>query len=66
MKFIGSIHAYDCMGDVNYTCSVRQYSDYEDGDSELVIRLVGSLRGTGEDRPTEWLQDLLISLVESL
>ena len=66
MKYITSIHAYDCLSSVVYACHVREYQDYEQGPSVLVLDLSGSLVGEGIDNPREWLKDVLVALLETL
>ena len=66
MKYILSIHAYDVISYVNYTASIREYADYEDGPSQLVLRQGGAFLGEGVDDAAEWLRDVLVHLLESL
>lgn len=66
MKFITSLHAYDCLGDVVYAVRVRRYGDYEDGESELVLAQGGTFPGEGIDDPQIWLRDILVHLAERL
>ena len=64
MKLMASLHAYDCLENVNVSCLVRQYGDYEDGPGEDVLRLAAAVRGEGIDNPREWLRDALLGLLE--
>ena len=66
MKYITSLHAYDCLSEVVYAVTVRGYADYEEGKSEVVLDLRGCYPGKGEDRPEFWLRELLIELSKSL
>ncbi len=66
MRYITSIHAYDCLDSVVYACKIREYKDYDDDPSEEVVTQAGSIKGEGIDNPREWLKDVLIALLESL
>lgn len=59
MKYIVSIHGYDNMDQITYSCRIRQYSDYEHDDGVLVWAQGGSFPGVGADQPDEWLCALL-------
>lgn len=61
-----SIHAYDCLDNVNYSCRVREYKDREDYSGETVLTHEGNLRGEGIDDPKQWLMDVLIAIIETL
>lgn len=62
MKFITSIHAYDCLSEVVYAVTVREYEDYEDGESHVALDLRGSFPARGDDRPGTWLREILIAI----
>lgn len=66
MKFIVSIHGYDCLDNVVCTARVREYQDYEQDQGELVFTQATVLRGEGIDNPVEWLRDVLVGLLELL
>lgn len=66
MKKIVSIHAYDCMDQINYSARIREYPDYEEGDSQVVLIHTGSVPSEGLDDPRAWLSDILIALLERL
>lgn len=66
MKFIASIHAYDCLDRVEATCTVREYQDYEQGPLDPPFRFHVSLMSEGIDNPQEWLRDALVGLLEVL
>lgn len=65
-KKIVSIHAYDCLGDVVYAARVREYPDYEQGSGEIVLIHTGVFPGEGISDPRQWLQDILIAMIERL
>ena len=65
-KKIISLHAYDCLDNVNYTARVREYADYEQGNSEVVLIHTGSFRGEGVDDVRQWVMDVLIGIIETL
>ena len=66
MKYITSVHAYDCLSEVVYAVTVRAYKDYEQGISEVVYDLRGCLPGRGTDDAGTWLRELLNEVLESL
>ena len=66
MKYITSLHAYDCLGSVVYACTVREYHDYEHGESHVAFDLRGSFPGVGIDDVHVWLRLLIKELSESI
>lgn len=64
MKFITSIHAFDVLENVAIKALVREYPDYDEGPSEVVLSVVTSIRSEGELDPREWLRSVLIALLE--
>lgn len=66
MKRILSIHGYDCLDQINYACRIREYQDYENDVSSLLVSVQGTLPGRGLDDPHDWLRDVLVAVLESL
>ena len=66
MKYVVSIHAYDCLDQVNYTCAVREYADYEHAAGETVAVFGGSIPGKGHEFWPHWLADVLGAMLEDL
>lgn len=66
MKRIASVHAYDVLNKVVVSVIVREYPDYDEGDSTLVLERHATVDGTGEPEPPLWLQDALVALLETL
>lgn len=66
MKYITSLHAYDCLSEVVYAVTIREYADYEKGDSEVVLDLRGSFPGSGIDTAAKWLESIVDELRKSL
>lgn len=66
MKFICSVHAYDCLDYINYSAKVDAYSDYEHDGAKRAFLIGGHVAGTGEDEAREWLRDVLVALLEDL
>lgn len=66
MQYFLTVHAYDCLDQVVHTAQIRQYADYENGPSETVLLQAGSFAGEGKDSPRDWLEDVLIGILETL
>lgn len=66
MKRITSIHAYDVLSQIAITALVREYPDYDEGPSEVVLQEVAYLDSEGEEDAREWLKSVLIGLLEHL
>ena len=62
MKYIVSIHAYDALDQIVYSCRVRQYDDYDHDQGTLVYQIGGAYPGVGADSPDEWLCALMDEL----
>lgn len=60
------MHCYDALDQVVYAVTIREYSDYEQGDSEIVLDLRGSFPGSGIDSPKRWLERVLQEVQRSL
>lgn len=61
-----SIHAYDVMGNVFVTATVRQSQPVGEDPKETVTVASTTFPGVGEDDPHEWLRDALVGLLEAL
>ena len=66
MKFIASMHAYDALDKIAWHVTVREYQDYEDGPSVLVVDRNGLFPGWGEHDASHWLLGVLEDLTENL
>ena len=66
MKKIASIHAYDVLDQIAINVLVREYPDYDEGPSEIVLQQVQYTSSEGLASPTEWVQDVLLALLETL
>lgn len=62
---ICKIHAYDVMGEVFVHAQVID-ADLSQSSNEREYHHSETFTGTGEDRPDEWLRDVLIALLEGL
>lgn len=61
-----SMHAYDVLDSVYVSVIMREYPDYEEGPSELVLSQVQAFPGEGVTDPKNWLQDVLVAVLETL
>jgi hypothetical protein len=66
MKYIASLHAYDCLDRINYSARVNAYSDYEHDGAKTEFIFGGNVGGVGETDPREWLRDVLVAFLEDL
>lgn len=66
MKLIASLHAYDCLSQVVATVIVREYRDYEQGDSEEVLNVSISFPGKGIGDPDTWLETVFDEILRAL
>lgn len=66
MKYIASLHAYDCLDEVVSRCIVRAYPDYDEGPSAIVLVADSVIRSEGVTDPRAWLGDVLIALLERI
>ncbi len=61
-----SIHAYDCMDNVVFSCRVREYNDYEKDEFETVASIAGEFPGVGHPYWPHWLADVLTELLDQM
>lgn len=59
MRYIASVHAYDCLDQVVGSAKVRRYPDYQEGSSDLVLDVHVAIPSMGSDDPARWLQAIL-------
>lgn len=66
MRLLGSIYAYEVMGEVIVTARVwdERKETAETGKDLLTAKTQFS--GTGEDDPRQWLLDALVGLIEDM
>lgn len=66
MWYAATVNAFDVLGDVHVSASVRARGD-EAGDPVLTISTyVTTVPGTGETHPGLWLRDALLALAETI
>jgi len=61
-----TVHAYDVMGKVFITASVRTAPGEAERGECLELHATATLDGVGESNPREWLVDALTGLLETL
>ena len=61
-----SVHAYDCMDQIQVSCRVWQTRDAEDVPATWETLSAFTFQGTGETDRRTWVQDALIALLERL
>lgn len=61
-----TVHAYDVMGRVFVTASVRTAPGEGERGECLELHATATLDGVGETTPREWLEDALLGLLETL
>lgn len=61
-----TISAYDVMGDVFITATVRTYEPDGETFDSTEFRCATTVQGVGEPDTAEWLQDALVALLERL
>jgi hypothetical protein len=61
-----TIHAYDVMGKVFVTASVRTAPGESERGECLELHATATLDGVGETTPRDWLVDALTGLLETL
>lgn len=66
MWTMSRVEAYDAMGLVVVTVSVRQQEEGIEGATRAVLQRSTVLSSVGETDPREWLRDALIGLLEDL
>lgn len=66
MWFMASIHAYDVMNTIHVTASVAEQGTEEGRAIHRVLAASTSLDGVGEANPRDWLEDVLVGLLEAL
>lgn len=66
MRQVATIHAYDVMTEVQVTATVRTYPDYIEGPQQDAFTLTATIPGAGETDSRQWLEDVLIGLLEAL
>lgn len=60
------IHAWDGLGRVFATATVRAYDGMSPTDGETTLDRSISVEGTGEDDDEQWARDALVALLEAL
>ena len=66
MRFDLNLTAYDCLGVVVLSTSVRQTLDTPEARPDTVLHKSTTILGTGEADPTEWARDALVGMLEDL
>ncbi len=66
MYYTASIHAYDVLDQVQVTARVRLYESTLVDGSRIEHECTTTFQGTGETDPRQWLQDVLVGLLEDL
>lgn len=66
MWYSATINAYDVMGQIHITASVRVAPSAGEQLERLELLASTTVSGTGETNPSRWLEDALVGLLESL
>lgn len=66
MWLSATINAYDVMGGVQVTATVRSQPGLGEARPESVLHCATTIEGCGETDPREWLGDALVAMLESL
>lgn len=66
MWFMASVHAYDVMSMVQITASVAEAGTGEERAIRPVLVASTTIDGAGVSNPRDWLEDVLVALLESL
>ena len=66
MLFTATIYAYDALSTVQITAEVRLHTGTGETGSEAVLRATTAIPGVGEGDPRNWLEDVLVGLLEAL
>lgn len=61
-----TIAAYDVMGDVFVTASVRTYEPDGENFDSVEFRCAATVQSVGESETREWLRDALVALIEAI
>ena len=66
MWFMASVHAYDVMDRIQVTASVAVAETEEGRAIRPVLTANTSIDGAGVSNPRDWLEDVLVALIEAL
>lgn len=66
MWFMASVHAYDVMDRIQITASVAEAGTEEERAVCRVLTANTSIDGAGVSNPRDWLEDVLVALIEAL
>jgi hypothetical protein len=66
MWYSATVHAYDVMGAVQVTVTVRRSEGLGAASPEAVMHAATTVPGVGESDEREWLRDALVALLEAV
>jgi hypothetical protein len=66
MWLMATVHAYDVMDRVQITASVSALETGEERAIRPVLTATALLDGAGVSNPRDWLEDVLVGLLETL
>jgi len=66
MWFTASVHAYDVMTQIQITASVAVAETEDTPGVHRVLTASTSIDGAGVSNPRDWLEDVLVGLLEAL
>lgn len=66
MWFMASVHAYDVMDRIQVTASVAEAGTEGERAIRPVLTANTSIDGAGVSNPRDWLEDVLVALIEAL
>lgn len=66
MRYEARVTAFDVLDQVHVALVIYQAGDIPQVSTQVVLRSVTTVRGTGELDPSEWAKDALIAALESL
>lgn len=66
MMYSASLYAYDVMSNVQVGCRVISQVQAPGGAIETVLEASTTFSGVGEPDPRQWLEDVLVALLERL
>lgn len=66
MYYLASMHAYDAMGYVVVSATVKESTGAPGSALQAILSVSVRIDGVGEDDPARWLRDALVGLAETL
>jgi len=64
MWYHATINAYDCLGQVVVSATIREAPESASDVPRALLSWVVAIEGVGEPDPQQWLRDALVGLLE--